>query len=472
MTPANTPGAEATELTAVLKAMESLTGQRVPFREEVVKNEPRRVFVGRDGLGYSQFNELLLLCGYDRVTHGFFQYLVNAEPKYVSGSAIPSVAALWEGVDRFRKLALLLFGNVKYAFKTLSSDTSKLKEWLNVTREIDSQLFAERHAALIPLEGIAPEDTYYLGYTVKKAIKKRLDACPDDEEAKAENEKRNRLVATGKRNYRAYLASDHLDVYVATSMRERHEYVQVSELTQEIFSSPCLRDLNLRWFDPTQAVCEERIDKGLAEALMLRRAKCTVYLAQERDTFGKDSELASTLAQGKPVIAYIPPADRTYIERMLRRLREVNPGVPEKTLALEQLRLVAPQLAWEDREVRRWLEGGGSAEEIIARLSTELESLYEERASMLKEIHPLGIQVGLQSGVANGVLVARTVNECASLIRQILTKTLEFDLESTDVEGNEYLLLREHSTHSIFRVVSGDEMLTNTFWNFYLEEAQ
>jgi hypothetical protein len=33
-------------------------------------------------------------------------------------------------VDRFRKLALLLFGNVKYAFKTLSRDAEML------TREV------------------------------------------------------------------------------------------------------------------------------------------------------------------------------------------------------------------------------------------------------------------------------------------------------------------------------------------------
>jgi hypothetical protein len=45
---------------------------------------------------------------------------------------------------------------------------------------------------------------------------------------------------------------------------------------------------------------------------MLRRASCTIYLAQESDTLGKDSELASTLAQGKPVVAYIPDVTEEY----------------------------------------------------------------------------------------------------------------------------------------------------------------
>ena len=39
---------------------------------------------------------------------------------------------------------------------------------------------------------------------------------------------------------------------------------------------------------------------------MLKRAKCTIYLAGETETLGKDSELAATLAQGKTVIAYVP----------------------------------------------------------------------------------------------------------------------------------------------------------------------
>ena len=69
---------------------------------------------------------------------------------------------------------------------------------------------------------------------------------------------------------------------------------------------PAVDNLKLRYFDPTQSHLDFRIDKGLIEGLMLKRAACTVYMVQETDTFGKDSELASTLAQGKPVIAFIP----------------------------------------------------------------------------------------------------------------------------------------------------------------------
>lgn len=37
------------------------------------------------------------------------------------------------------------------------------------------------------------------------------------------------------------------------------------------------------------------------------------------------------------------------------------------------------------------------------------------------------------------------------------------------IEGSKHLFLRETLTDSIFRVMTGDAMLTNSFWNFYLE---
>ena len=64
--------------------------------------------------------------------------------------------------------------------------------------------------------------------------------------------------------------------------------------------------------------------------------------------------------------------------------------------------------------------------------------------------------------------MARTVEECAELIRRILTRTLEFCICEKLVDGDRYLLLKESTTDSLFRVITGDRFLTNVFWNFYL----
>jgi len=60
----------------------------------------------------------------------------------------------------------------------------------------------------------------------------------------------------------------------------------------------------------------------------------------------------------------------------------------------------------------------------------------------------------------------------SSLLRRILLNTLEFDIEEVKSDKGSMLLLRERISGGIFRVVTGDKVLTNSFWNFYLEEAE
>jgi len=453
----------------ILSILADLTGQDAQTRREFTTES----LFGQNGLGYSQLNELLLLLGYDRVTPSFFQYLVDGTTEHKNGSAIMSAAELRDGVDRFRKLAILNFGNVKFGFKYLSDPKTELDELAGAT-PVDPNEFRSRHDPLLPVDPIPGDQTYYLGYLIKRELDKRLEQNPNDSDAKQQLLDREKIIEKGRRNHQAYLASNHMDVYVATSMRERHEYQTANQVINDVFKKPLLQELNLRWFDPTQAYCEERIDKGLAEALMLRRAACTLYLAQESDTLGKNSELASTLAQGKPVIAYIPSVSEdeqeTHVDDLLRMLAAGSPKTDERSLILEQLSIFSPKAAWTDTLVREWAANPSAMDMSKAKhkLGAAIREHYDKRANTLKKSHPLGIQVHLETGVANGVLVARTTTECAILIRNILTRNLEFKICEEKVGPDRYLLLREKLTDSVFRVVTGDRFLTNAFWNFYL----
>jgi hypothetical protein len=259
-------------------------------------------------------------------------------------------------------------------------------------------------------------------------------------------------------------------------MRERHEYQVVNKVVADVFADGRLKKLKLRWFDPTQACCEERIDKGLAEGLMLKRATCTLYLAQETDTLGKDSELASTLAQGKPVIAYIPKLENghedLYVDELIRLAKQGRTSALDSEIIMDQLRIFAPEAAWRDGEVMKWVAIPASIDVAAAKakLGNAIREHYDKRAAILKDTHPLGIQVHLETGVANGVLVARSIEQCSDLIWRVMMNRLEFDLVTNNVAGNEYLLLTERTTGSVFRVVTGDAFLTNAFWNFYLRK--
>ena len=97
------------------------------------------------------------------------------------------------------------------------------------------------------------------------------------------------------RNLASYLSADYLDLYVATSMRSDADYVSVDQFVKTLFVNDLIRPLKLRYFNPTQSWIEDRIAKGLVEALMLKRAAVTIYMAQKSDTFGKDSEASVAL---------------------------------------------------------------------------------------------------------------------------------------------------------------------------------
>lgn len=454
--------------------LERLTGQRVlidspdlPVAAEVFQD---------GGIGYSQLNELLLAHGLDRVSASFFQYLVDGSKSYRPHSVIDSIVGLEEGIKRFRMAAILKFGNVKYAFKFLSRlDEMDLYAELEATEPRPVSEYSDRHEPVYPIDPIGPERTFYLGYIVEAEINRKLSENSSDQEALRQQQERVKVVSQGIRNHNAYLTSDHMDVYVATSMRQPHEYLFTNEICREVFGTEDLRELRVRYFDPTQAYCRNRIDKGLSEGLMLKRAKCTLYLIQESDTFGKDSELAATLAQGKPVVAFVPKIndgdEMTFAQKLVERLKKVYPDKTREEIVLDQLRLANPSLAWENAGVRAWCESGaaGSLEEMQSLLGQQLRIAYDKRAKTLKEDHPLGLQVNLQSGVANGVIVARSERDCARLIRSILLGKLELELdEPSDGPFVGYILLRERSTRSIYRAVTPDAMLTNAFWNFYL----
>jgi hypothetical protein len=222
---------------------------------------------------------------------------------------------------------------------------------------------------------------------------------------------------------------------------------------------------------------------------MLKRAKCTVYSVQDTDTLGKDSELAATLAQGKPVIAYVPAKSES--ERSAELTRE------DPQTVLERLRFVLNaddrfmvDLSSEDRAfvaefralpdfahstVFRSVSEHDAVQEFRNQHGTELHRLcgliaasekriYDSRANTLKRFHPLGIQVNLTTGVANGVMVVRSITECAALLRSVLTDSMEFDL----VEDSSMWYLRERISGSYFRVVTENIKINNCFWNFYL----
>lgn len=471
----------------------------------------------KNGLNYEQFNELLLLLNQDRVSRGFFK-------KFFFGKDIVSLEELRKGVVDFRGLAMLCFGNFRFAYKKLIQKTEeelkKVHRWY--CREPgDIAEEYKRPKKMLRVKPIKREQTWYLGNISTRKLEKeygivqRLVSCLRKKKKLPFKVSRKEILQlTGKyldmqdvmlkaeqkalENTEIYLTWDYMDVYIATSMRNKWEFEEAYDFIKKVFGNREVQALHLRYFDPTQSKCKNRIDKGLVEGLMLKRVECCIYMAQESETMGKDSELAATLAQGKPVVAYVPIIDideyslrikkypLDYFEKRLLILQAEEIFADEKCVAqlrgyddkygdkigsflksLDDYRSEQPLTLWEKKE-EKFKKECEDFPCICKVLAIAEHYNFEKRADVLKKYHPLAIQVDLKFGVANGVLVVRNEKECAELLLRILKNKLEFTIKHRGKADKGVTVLEEDITACPFRVVTDDEKLTNSFWNFYL----
>ncbi|MCH8204971.1 MAG: hypothetical protein IID09_07380, partial [Candidatus Hydrogenedentes bacterium] len=109
-----------------------------------------------------------------------------------------------------------------------------------------------------------------------------------------------------------------------------------------------------------------------------------------------------------------------------------------------------------------------------ANLMAALDAVaFDRRAKIITQFHPLAMQVHLDTGVANGVLVVRTAKTCADLLYGLLRNDLTFDVKPRKDRDEEVgTVLVEDISESNFRYVTHDRLLTNSFWNFYLSEEE
>ena len=74
-----------------------------------------------------------------------------------------------------------------------------------------------------------------------------------------------------------------LDVYVATSMRIKNNFIEMANFCERVFAMLKEKGLTLRYFDPTISAAESHEDKGLIECLMVKSARILVYSSGDRD---------------------------------------------------------------------------------------------------------------------------------------------------------------------------------------------
>ncbi|HYK89289.1 MAG TPA: hypothetical protein VE398_10990 [Acidobacteriota bacterium] len=320
---------------------------------------------------------------------------------------ITSLLHLKWGLSRLFIDGLLYFGNVRTAYRQLRSLTRGELTTFFSSRRVDTQRIKDRGPSL-PLRPIAKDDRYLISEMACKSYGNETDATGElksvlrdamrrhlssgggrttfrrliegsnippqfsdrqqeflfsttdvlDDEITSENDLDAKLDPVVSRfsyarqaaleNTKYYLSmADDLDVYVATSMRNRQDFREMANACERIFGDPRLRDLQLRYFDPTLSAAAGHEDKGLIECLMVKCAKVLVYCAGERESYGKDAEAAMALSLGKPVIFYCDQERRSRFYREvhpLSRLVEFDTGVVVGAMVTDSIEQVSDLL--------------------------------------------------------------------------------------------------------------------------------
>ncbi len=429
--------------------------------------------INEEPLPAVQLNQLLVLAHEAPVSDGFFRYYWLQAPKQHSydvrdlpgyskdflntDASVASLAQLRWGLYRLYVDALLFFGNVRSAFRSLRDlSISEIEAFFQAER-LDTARIKQRGPSL-PLKLIAKDSRYLISEmacksygdppgtkgdlreilleayrthaadgnpspTIRELLEKRVpkkfdarqqefifsaDEVLDDRvSSESDLSKRYERVAskfTNAReaalyNTRQYLSllSD-LDVYVATSMRTREDFRKMADACEQIFSDPKLKEMNLRYFDPTLSAASGHEDKGLIECLMVKCAEVLVYCAGEKESYGKDAEAAMALSLGKPVIFYCD---------------------------------------------------------------------HGQRSRFYRDVHPLSRLIEFETGVAVGAMVTDRPEEVSRLLHRIFENRMEYYLEQSKPG---FLRLKEKITDSVVRLQTNDQLLTEAFWNHYHKE--
>lgn len=432
--------------------------------------------VDEEPLPAVQLNQLLVLGHEAPIGDGFFRYYwlqapeqhpynVREVPGFSedwlrrSDGMIASLAHLKWGLYRLYIDALLVFGNVRTAFRRLRDMSSPEVETFFRLERFDTEAIKRRGPSL-PLKPIAKDSRYlisemacksygdsagtdgdlrtvllqaYKAYsaagnpspTIRELLENQVptafqvrqqefifsadevldESVTSESDLSAKYERVASKFADARRaaldNTRYYLSmlSD-LDVYVATSMRSRQDFRSMAETCERIFADDRLKEMNLRYFDPTLSAAGGHEDKGLIECLMVKCAKLLVYCAGEKESYGKDAEAAMALSLGKPVIFYCD---------------------------------------------------------------------QEQRLRFYRDVHPLSRLIEFETGVAVGAMVTDKVEDVSELIHRIFENRMVYYLEQSKPG---FLRLKDKLTHSVVRLQTNDQLLSETFWNHYHKDRE
>lgn len=80
--------------------------------------------------------------------------------------------------------------------------------------------------------------------------------------------------------------------------------------------------------------------------------------------------------------------------------------------------------------------------------------------------------MAINTGVAHGVMVVRSTEQCAKLLYDVLLHDVKTEIEESNTTVKLRLNKRKYGSDSTIRVATKDTLLNRAFWNYYYPREQ
>ncbi|MCB9895425.1 MAG: hypothetical protein H6839_13330 [Planctomycetes bacterium] len=420
-------------------------------------------------------------------------------PQRAGSQVVTDIGQLLYGVGRFVYDALLLYGNVRTAYRELRRCTRKQLEEKFAAEAFDETAMARRLGAL-KLEKIDAQDRYLVGETAQGHFGRKTE----DTGSRIEE-----IVLAGYRNWKSKqpisikqlvekIQAGEIELPKDMSperyrVQPRLDYLKAGETRLETVVSneaeleAALASLRNGW---KKAWERARVNTDLFLSIA---NELDVYIAtsmRQPSDFQRVAELCRFLFEDEssplqdlhvrwfdPTMSIADdPHDKGLVECLMVKMAKLlvyDGGVgdtfgkdAEAAMALSQGKVV---LILCEEGLKATHDSFDPFGNLVCRAG---DDLGKKRQGIFRDLHPLSRLVNMKSGVVVGAIVCKNRAELRDLILRVFTNEMQYELlvESVPKKHIPYMRLRERVTGCVVRLQTNYRMLAETFWNYYHEK--
>lgn len=434
--------------------------------DEVIK---RLENIDNEPLSKVQLNQLLIMSGLNGIKYGFYKYYWLSEPnthpykvrsvedfdeKYTKETAITSLKQLKWGLRRIYIDGLLYYGNITNGFKHLSHKRESELIAFFKDKNFETEVIKSRGKPL-KFQNIPKDDRYLISEM----------ACKTYEMPADKDNLRTFLIE----NYRAAVKAGVPKPKIRDLFSEKYNKEKYSNNFNLFeYSAEDIMEFQVteeKEIGEKYSLIADRFDK--ARRMALQNTKYYLSLVTDLDVY-----LATSMRKKQHFIEMAETCEKIFKDKKINdlNLRFFDPtissadGHEDKGLIECLMVKCAKVLIYSAGENESY---GKDAEAAMALSSGKPVIFYcmtMNKAEFYKKVHPLTKLIDFSTGVANGAMITFNITEVVELLFRVFNNQMEYQIEQ---HKKGYFRLLEKSTQSTVRIQTNNELLSNSFWNYF-----